>query len=42
MLVETKTGLVALDAGVDCSNLPPGKAIANTVDFDEAARELVG
>ncbi len=40
LLVETKNGLVALDSGLDYSNLPPGKAIAHTVDFDEAAKRL--
>jgi len=40
LLVETKTGLVSLDAGLDYSNIPPGKAIVNNVDFDEAAKSL--
>lgn len=40
LLVETRTGLVSLDAGLDYSNLPPGKAIANCIDFDEAAARL--
>ncbi len=40
LLVVTKNNLVALDAGLDYSNLPPGKAIAHTIDFDEAARRL--
>ncbi|RLE62283.1 MAG: hypothetical protein DRJ47_10900, partial [Thermoprotei archaeon] len=36
----TNYGLIGLDAGVDFSNLPPGYAIANIVDFDEAAKEI--
>lgn len=40
LVVVTRQGLIALDGGVDYSNLPPGYAIANTVDFDEEAREL--
>lgn len=38
--VATRQGLVALDGGVDYSNLPPGYAVANVVDFDEEARRL--
>lgn len=40
MFVVTRQGLIAMDGGVDYSNLPPGYAIANTVDFDDEARRL--
>jgi coenzyme F420-0:L-glutamate ligase/coenzyme F420-1:gamma-L-glutamate ligase len=40
IFVATRQGLVAMDGGVDYSNLPPGYAIANTVDFDAEARRL--
>jgi coenzyme F420-0:L-glutamate ligase/coenzyme F420-1:gamma-L-glutamate ligase len=40
LVTVTRQGLIALDGGVDYSNLPPGYAIANVIDFDEAAREL--
>ncbi len=40
LVVVTKQGLIALDGGVDYSNLPPGYAIANVLDFDEEARKL--
>ena len=40
LVVRTRQGLIALDGGVDYSNLPPGYAIANVSDFDEDAREL--
>ncbi len=40
LVVRTRQGLIAMDGGVDYSNLPPGYAIANVSDFDEEAREL--
>ena len=40
ILVTTKQGLLSLDGGVDYSNLPPGHAIANIVDFDVEAENL--
>ena len=40
LVVVTRQGLIALDGGVDYSNLPPGYAIANVADFDEEARLL--
>ncbi len=40
LVVITKQRLIALDGGVDYSNLPPGYAIANVIDFDEEARRL--
>ena len=40
IFVVTGQGLIAMDGGVDYSNLPPGYAIANTVDFDVEARRL--
>jgi len=40
LVVTTKQGLIALDGGVDYSNLPPGYAIANIVDFDQEARRI--
>ena len=40
LVVVTRQGLIALDGGVDYSNLPPGHAIANIIDFDEEARRL--
>ena len=38
--VVTRQGLIAMDGGVDYSNVPPGYAIANIVGFDEEARVL--
>ena len=38
--VVTRQGLIAMDGGVDYSNVPPGYAVANIVDFDEEARIL--
>ncbi|GAB6148716.1 coenzyme F420-0:L-glutamate ligase [Stetteria hydrogenophila] len=40
LVVVTRQGLIALDGGVDYSNLPPGHAIADTVDFDAEAERL--
>ncbi len=40
LVVTTKQGLIALDGGVDYSNLPPGYAIANIVDFDQEAKRI--
>ncbi len=38
--VKTMQGLIALDGGVDYSNLPPGHAISNVIDFDDEADRL--
>ena len=38
--VKTMQGLLALDGGVDYSNLPPGHAISNVIDFDDEADRL--
>jgi len=40
LMVVTRTGLVASDAGLDYSNLPPGLASLLDADFDAEAREL--
>jgi len=40
MFVETNSGLIASDAGLDYSNIPPGYAIVNDYDFDRFARQL--
>ena len=40
MFVETGNGLIATDAGLDYSNLPPGQAIVSNHDFDAMAEEL--
>ncbi|BEP17724.1 coenzyme F420-0:L-glutamate ligase [Pyrofollis japonicus] len=40
MFVVTRQGLIAMDGGVDYSNVPPGYAVANIVNFDEEARRL--
>ena len=40
IVVTTRQGLMALDGGVDYSNLPEGHAIANTLNFDEEADKL--
>lgn len=40
LIVTTRQGLIAVDGDVDYSNLPPGHAIAATLDFDEEARRL--
>jgi coenzyme F420-0:L-glutamate ligase/coenzyme F420-1:gamma-L-glutamate ligase len=40
IFVVTRQELIAMDGGVDYSNLPPGYAIANIVDFDAEARRL--
>ena len=40
LVVLTKQGLIALDGGVDYSNLPSGYAIANIPDFDREAKLL--
>lgn len=40
MIVRMRNGIVASDAGVDYSNVPPGYAITSNHDFDSMAREL--
>ncbi|RLF06362.1 MAG: hypothetical protein DRK00_01870 [Thermoprotei archaeon] len=40
LIVRMKNGIIASDAGVDYSNLPPGYAITSNHDFDALAKEL--
>lgn len=40
MIVKLRNGLIASDAGLDYSNLPPGHAITSNHDFDELAKEI--
>lgn len=40
LVVVTKNGFIATDAGVDYSNLPRGYAVANDLDFDLEAERI--
>ncbi|RLE98934.1 MAG: F420-dependent oxidoreductase [Thermoprotei archaeon] len=40
MIVRMRNGIIASDAGVDYSNVPPGYAITSNHDFDALAKEL--
>ena len=40
MFVEMRNGIIASEAGVDFSNVPPGYAVTSNYDFDAIARDI--